>query len=128
MLEHFPYVNIILRMLAPCRGSIIEVSQKKNTHTYSISPALCSFPSSSWYLILIMFCLFLSMSSTVSLTHQFPSFIRQQSLVNQSLERVCFFTAAPEIHLNNVILAVMSNMCSVIVLNGFYPTLSGQEL
>lgn len=60
-----------------------------------MSPTYCSFSPPS-YLFLIMLCLFLSVSSTVSLTHQFPSFIRQQSLVFPSLKGVCVSTVALE--------------------------------
>ncbi len=45
-------------------------------------------------IFLIMLFLFHSVSSTVSLSHQFPSFIRQQSLVFQSLkESLCVFSS-----------------------------------
>lgn len=80
--EGFPPTFFFLFCSTEAVASCKKEAWRRKSPTHS-SSAFCSFSPSLQYLSLIMSCLSLSLSvsSAVSLAHQFPSFIRQQSLV-----------------------------------------------
>lgn len=84
MLKHFSF-SVLIRRLAPCKNR--SIGKKVLTH---VPCFVLIFPIHLISLSYHILFLFLSVSSTVSPSHQFPSLFRQQSLILQSLkESMC---------------------------------------